>query len=54
MTTEQNCITNVVAVVSTTDERKNVAVGFPWNNGAVKAAKIAQRREGLQPAVLCN
>ena len=54
MTTQQNCINNVVVVVSTTDGKKNVAVGFPLNNGAAEAAKIAQRREGFQPAVLCN
>ena len=29
MTTEQNCINNVVVVVPTTDGRKNVAVGSP-------------------------
>lgn len=54
MTTEQNCINNVVVVVPTTDGRKNVAVGFTFNNGPAEAAKIAQRREGFQPAVLCN
>jgi len=54
MTTEKSCISSVVVVLSTTDGRKNVAVGFPLNNGPAEAAKIAQRREGFQPAVLCN
>ena len=54
MSTQQNCINNVVAVVSTTDGRKNVAEGFPLNNGPAEAAKNAQRREGFQPAVLRN
>lgn len=42
MTTDQNCINNVIGVVSTTDGRKNVAVGFSLNNGPAEAAKIAQ------------
>lgn len=42
MTTDQNCIYNVVVVVSTADGRKNVAEGFPLNNGPAEAAKIAQ------------
>ena len=43
MTTEQNCINDVIVVVSTTDGRENVAVGFPLNNGPDEAAKIAER-----------
>ena len=54
MTTEQSCLDNVVVVVSAIDGSKNVAVGFPLNNGPAEAAKIAQRREGFQSAVLCK